>query len=44
MSRLDIELVNRKIARSRELSKKYIKEGLVFVNKKNVCKPPFDVK
>lgn len=43
MSRLDIELVNRKIARSRELSKKYIKEGLVYVNKKNICKPSFDV-
>ena len=43
MSRLDTELVNRKIARSRELAKKYIKDGLVFVNGKNICKPSFNI-
>lgn len=41
--RLDIQLVNLKIARSRELAKSYIKDGYVFVNDKKVLKPSLDV-
>ncbi len=43
MQRLDIELVTRGIAKSRERAQKYIKSGGVYVNGKSVTKPAYDV-
>lgn len=43
MARLDVELVSRGLARSRERAKEMIKSGSVMVNGKNASKPSLDV-
>ena len=43
MSRLDVELVNRKMVKSRNVAQQIIKEGIVFVNSKAVVKASIEV-
>ena len=43
MSRLDIELVQRSLAKSRTLAQSLIKDGMVYVNGSRVQKPSFEV-
>ena len=43
MTRLDLELVNRKIFETRNKSQNEIKNGIVYVNNKRITKSSFDV-
>lgn len=43
MSRLDIELVQRSLAKSRTLAQSLIKDGMVYVNGSRVQKPSFEI-
>ena len=43
MSRIDIELVQRSLAKSRTLAQSLIKDGMVYVNGSRVQKPSFEV-
>ena len=43
MSRLDIELVQRSLAKSRTLAQSLIKDGMVYVNGGRVQKPSFEI-
>ncbi|MBD5104962.1 MAG: TlyA family RNA methyltransferase [Ruminococcaceae bacterium] len=43
MSRLDFELTARSLVKSRNVAQQLIKDGIVFVNGKNITKAAFDV-